>query len=140
MSFDIFIIKFKNKEVIPFKRAIFEDIFGRYVVQRGSFVPGFVRIVYPDQGGADIYIQDSDEIGSAMFNHCGGTQFFEDLYEFMRRAELALYWFDLPPCCAIPNEAMMADLSADFLETVHTPSVVHNGKEITEAFGRSGEG
>ena len=137
MSFDIFVIKFKDKKVVRFKRSIFEDIFGRYVIRRES---RFMRIAYPDDGGADIYVQDGEEIGSAMFNHCGGDMFFQDLYDFMERAELALYWADLAPCCAIPNKAMMADLSADFLESVHTPSIVHNGKEITEAIGRSGEG
>ena len=74
-----------------------------------------------------------------MFNHCGGDMFFQDLYEFIKRAGLALYWADLPPCCAIPNEAMMADLSTEFLKAVHAPSVVRNGKEIAEAIGRSGE-
>jgi hypothetical protein len=136
MSFDIFVIKFKNKEALRFKRASFEDIFGHHAIKREQ---GFMRIVYPDKGGADIYVQDGEEIGSVMFNHCGGEMFWQDLYEFMKRAELALYWFDLPPCCAIPSEAMMADLSFEFLESVHTPSVVHNGKEVTEAFGRSGE-
>ncbi len=134
MSFDIFLIKFENKEVIKFKRSIFEDIFGPYVAHRES---GFMRLVYSDQGGADIFIQDGDEIGGAMFNHCGGEAFWQGLYELMARAGVAVFWADLPPCCAIPNEAMLEELSADFLDTVKTPSVVSSGHEIVEAIGRS---
>jgi hypothetical protein len=135
MSFDIFVIKFSNKEVMMFKRSIFEDIFGPHVIQRDPVI----RIAYPDRSGAEIYVQDGDEIGSAMFNHCGGDMFFQDLYEFMKRGNLALYWADLPPCCAIPNEAMLADLSEAFLKSVHTPSIVHSGRDIVAAIGRSGE-
>jgi hypothetical protein len=47
MSFDIFVIKFKNKEALRFKRASFEDIFGHHAIKREQ---GFMRIVYPDKG------------------------------------------------------------------------------------------
>lgn len=133
MSFDIFVIKFQNKEVTKFKRSIFEGIFGPYVVYRQ---PRFMRVVYPDRSGADIFVQDGDEIGGAMFNHCGGEAFWQGLYELMTRVGAAVYWPDLPPRCVIPNEAMLADLSADFLNTVKMPRVVSSGREIVEEIKR----
>ena len=135
MSFDIFVQCFENGEPKAFKRSIFDDIFGPRVVRRKPVL----KIAYPDSGGADIYIADADEIESIMFNHCGGDAFFEDRYELLKRARAVVYWSDLPPNCAIPDKEVMAELSDDFIKSVKGPSVVHNGKGIVEAIGRSGE-
>jgi hypothetical protein len=138
MSFDIFVQKFRGAKPVSFQRSVFDEIFGQFIVDRQHH---FLRLRYPDQGGgAEVYIHDGPELDSMMFNHCGGDMFFRDLYELMKRARAVVHWADLPPNCVIPDEAMMKELPQDFIKAVKTPSVVHNGREIVEAIGRSGEG
>jgi hypothetical protein len=135
MSFDIFVQCFQNGKTSAFKRSVFDEIFGPHVIRRNPVL----KIAYADGGGAEIYIDDAAEIESIMFNHCGGDAFFEDLYELLKRARGVVYWSDLPPNCAIPDEEVMAELPDDFVKAVKGPSIVHNGKGIVEAIGRSGE-
>src|SRR5258708_810802 len=90
MSFDIFLTHFKNGEVTTFKRAVFDQLFGVFAV--GPREHRFMRVQFPDGGGADIYVDDEGDLAGMMFNHCGGDSFYDALYELIRQTGSVVFW------------------------------------------------
>jgi hypothetical protein len=88
MSFDIFVQCFRDGEMAMFKRTVFEEIFGPFVVSRE---PKFGHVRFLDGSVADIYLDDGDEQSSLMFNHCGGDAFFDALYQLTDRVKGVIY-------------------------------------------------
>src|SRR5579871_4521263 len=115
MSFDIFVQCFRNGDVAMFKRSVFEEIFGRFTVSRE---PNFALTKFPDGSGADIYVDDSDELDSIMFNHCDGDAFFDALYQLTDRIKGIIYWADEAPCSAITDAAVLEHLPEALVEGV----------------------
>jgi hypothetical protein len=96
-----------------------------------------MRLEYPDRGGADVYIDDGDDIMGPTFNYCGGDAFWQGVYELLKRTRSAIFWPALGPSCVVTDEATLAHLSADFLKSVGKPTIVHSGAEIADAISRS---
>lgn len=135
MSFDIFLQRFENGEVGTFKRAVVEEIFGPYAVDGAP--KGIMRVEYADRGGADVYIDDEEDLKGLMFNHCGGYTFFDALYQLTDRIKGVVYWPGIGPSSAITDAAVMQHLPADFLEACGPPALVHDRSGITDAIRRS---
>lgn len=134
MSFDIFVQCFRNHEVATFKRAVLEEIFGPYVVDRR---PSFMRAEFPDRGGgAEIYSDDEDDLDSVMFTHGGGDPLFDAIYRLVDRIKGVVYWADLPPCCAVTDAATLSHVPVDFIEGCGPAVVAKSGAEIIAAIQR----
>lgn len=134
MSFDIFVQCFRDGEAVTFKRAIFDEIFDRFAVTREA---KFMRVEFPDGGGADIYVDEGDALDSVMFNHCGGDAFFDALYQLADRVKGIIYWADEAPCSAITDAAVLEHLPEDLVEGVGPPALVRDRDGITDAIERS---
>jgi hypothetical protein len=134
MSFDIFVQCFRNGEMATFKRTVFEEIFGPFIVSRE---PKFARVQFSDGGGAEIYLDDSDEQSSLMFNHCGGDAFFDALYQLTDRIKGVIHWPGEGPSSVVTDAAVLAHLPADFVEGVGPPALVHDRDGITDAIQAS---
>lgn len=135
MSFDIFLQCFRDGGVAAFERAAFEKIFGPLAVERRNG-KGFVRIKFSD-GGAEIYIDDDDELTCIMFNHCGGDIFFDALYRLADAIKGLVYWPGVAPSSVITEAATLRHIPEEFVEGCGPPIVVKNGEEITEAIRNS---
>ena len=135
MSLDFFVDCFANGQPKAFKRSAFDSIFGEYVVER---TVGFSRLRYPDQaGGAEVYIDDADEIGCVMFNHCGGDLFWQGVYELVKAIDGVIWWANVDHISAVASVDVLKQLSAIFVDENANPAVIANGQELVEAIGRS---
>lgn len=135
MSFDIFVARFHDAESIAFKRASFEEVFGKFVAEKQI---NFLRLRYPNQGGgAEVYINDAEEIRSVMFNHCGGDEFWEGVYQFAKKIEGVIWWPNIDHISAVANADVLRHLPARFVDQDAHPTVIANGRELVEAIGRS---
>ena len=135
MSFDIFVARFQDAKPTQFKRACFEEVFGKFIVERETH---FVRLRYPNQGGgAEVYIDDADDIESVMFNHCGGDEFWEGVYQFAKRIDGVIWWPNIEHISAVASADLLRHLPARFVDQDAHPTVIANGHELVEAIGRS---
>jgi hypothetical protein len=132
MSFDIFLQCFRNGKSATFERAIFDESFPAYFVDRERY-PGLMRIEYSDGGGADIYVDDGDHVGGMMFNHCGGDAFFDALYELARQTGSVIFWPGVGRTSVIADPTMIRHLPADLIESCGEPVLVHDRVGIMEA-------
>jgi len=126
MSFDIFVMCFRNGDAATFERALFEEIFGR-----GAIDPQlpFTSVTYGD-GSAEIYGADeSEDIEHLMFNHCGGDTFYSALYELADRSGSVVIWPVIGRQIAVTSKAIIEHLPAD-VESLGPAYVVSNGQEL----------
>ena len=130
MSFDIFLAHFQNGEVTSFKRDVFDELFDAFVVGRRD--AGFMRVRFPD-GGADIYVDDTELLSGMMFNHCGGDEFFDALFELARRTSSVIFWPGIGRTSVIADPAVLSHLPADFIKSCGEPVLVHDRDGITDA-------
>ena len=129
MSFDIFLLCLRNGEAATFKRSVVAEIFGPHAY--GD--PDFSNVTFPDGGGSCLYVDDGDDIQCIMFNHCGGDDFFQALYDLADRTKSVIFWPDTRPSSAITDEATWAHLPQNFKEGSTGPAqLVHNGRELEE--------
>jgi hypothetical protein len=128
MSFDIFLQCFRAGEPASFKRALFEEIFGRHAVNPD---PPFTDITYAD-GGAAIHGAEVDDIQHMMFNHCGGDTFFAALHELADCTRSVILWPDEEPCLVAADPAAIENLPTDFTYGRDQVRIVHSGRELEE--------
>jgi hypothetical protein len=133
MSFDIFVARFRDAKPSAFKRASFEKVFGKFIAEQRT---DFVRLRYPN-GGAEVYVDDTDDIGSVMFNHCGGDAFWEGVYQFAKEIDGVIWWPNVDHISAIASADILQHLPAMFVDEEAHPTVIANGQELLDAIGRS---
>ena|SRR5579863_3815512 len=131
MSFDIFLAHFENGEVRTFKREIFDRLFGAFTV--GTPEPKFMRVRFPDGGGADIYVENKSDLSGMMFNHCGGDAFYDALYELIRQTGSVVFWPGVGRTSVIADPAVVEHLPANFIESCGQPVLVRDKNGITDA-------
>lgn len=132
MSFDIFLQSDRDGRSAPWKREIVEEIFGRYVVHREDDY-GFIRLEFPDGGGSEVYMGRDDDIKSMMFNHSGGHDFFEALYQLTDCIRGYLLWPADPPFFVITDPVTVTHVPSGMLEAGFVPLLVKSGAEIIAA-------
>jgi hypothetical protein len=130
MSFDIFLQCYRNGEPANFKRSVVEEIFGPHAY--GD--PDFSNVTFPDGSGSCMYVDDGDDMQCIMFNHCGGHDFFQALYELADRTKSVVLWPDDDrPATAVTDEATPGHLPAGFSGPVLGQArLVHSGRELEE--------
>ena len=164
MSFDIFLQCYRKGLPTSFKREVFEDMFLAHCDNRKEYRsdPKFMRVKYPDDSRADIYIGTVHEVRSLMlelgnvaeanalssdlgdprdildlmFNHCGGDMFFETMYKLADRTQSVIFWPNVPSLIVVTNEAVLKELEPDF-PGIDNPRIVHSGADIVEAIRNS---
>ena len=136
MSFDIFLQRFQNGEVATWQRSVVEEIFGSRVIDSGN-PHHFMRVEFPDGGGSDIYMSTDDDIDGMMFNHSGGADFFNALWELAHRIHGWVYWPAVGPSLVITDASTLAHLPADMVGAVGSPFIVKSGADIIAAIERS---
>ena len=134
MSFDIFIASYRDGQPRSFKRSVFEDIFGQFVSERGKH---FLRLQYPGRGGADVYIDDTEDIGIVMFNHCGGEAFWDGVFQLAERIQGVVWWPNVEHISTVTSKDVLRHLPAKFTDDEAHPTVVSSGRDIVDAIGRS---
>jgi hypothetical protein len=134
LSFDIHLQCFRNGKPATFKRALFEEIFGRGAVNLS--LP-LTDVRYPDGSGAQIYGADgADDISSLMFNHCGGATFYDRLYELAHRTRSAVLWPFGNPQSAVTDAKTIAGSPGLWEEPLGPAIVVTSGRELAEGIQR----
>ena len=128
MSFDIMLQRFHDGQSVTFSRKLVDEIFDPFVVHRD---PAFIRVRYPDQSGADIWLgADEEEISGIMFNHCGGEQFADAFFELLKRTGSVIYWPG--GGCVVADPDIGKELPSSMTEALGAPITVHSGREIFE--------
>jgi len=128
MSFAIYLQYFRNGETATFKRAVFEQIFGRHAIDLDSFPK---RVVYAD-GGAEIYVDADEDIDGVTFNRCGGDTFFAALLELADQTKSVVYWPDEGRQLAVTDPEILPHLPPE-LAALGPAFIVKSGKELEEA-------
>jgi hypothetical protein len=126
MAFDIFLACIRNGEPATFKRSVLEEIFGPHAY--GD--PDFSNVTFPDGSGSCIYVARDEDIEGMMFNHCGGDDFFQALYELADRTKSVIFWPDTRPSFAVTDEATLAHLPLDYKQKFGPAQLVHSGREL----------
>jgi hypothetical protein len=127
MSFDIFLICFRDGEAATFKRTLFEDIFRRDAVD--PRLP-LTRVTYRDGGVLEIDgAEEGDETENMAFSRFGGETFFAALHELVDRSGSVLVWPAAGRSIAVTRETTIAHLPEE-LKELGPPFVVANGSEL----------
>jgi len=135
MSFNLHLQCFCNQKPAPFDRAVFDEIFGPYIVERSA---GFVRIQYPNRGGgADTYVEDTPSLDHMMFSHWGGDMFLDGMYELIKRTKSVIYWPNVERMSAVTDHETLTHLPTWLTDEECHPIVAKNWREITDAIARS---
>jgi len=134
VSFDIFLQCFRNQELAGFDRAVFDEIFGPYIVERDET---FVRLCYPDRGCADIYVRDTPTIDSMMINHFGGEMFFEGLYELAQRTGSLIHWPSEEDASVVTDRETWTHIPTVFTNEDAHPTLASNWRQMVDAIERS---
>ena len=135
MSFDIFLQCYRDGEPATFKRSVLIEIFGPYAFGN----PRLSMVTFPDGSGSCVYVVDADDIQDMMFNHCGGNDFFQALYELADRTKSIIFWPDTRPSFAVTDEGTLAHLPRDFEQDFGPGQIVRNGRELQEYIFRKRE-
>ena len=128
MSFDIFLQCFRNGEPACFKRTVFEEIFLRDAIDPNELPSG---VTYAD-GGAEIYVEDKEEIDGVSFDHCGGDTFFAALLELADRTGAVVFWPTEGRQIAVTNPDVVGHLPAE-LAALGPAYIVKTGPELRDA-------
>jgi hypothetical protein len=138
MSFDIFIMCFRNGEPSTIKRETFEEIFLPFC-NRPDLVesdPEYMLVRFPDGSGSAIYSDKEPLMESLMFNHCGGEAVFEAMYQLAARTASVIYWPSEGPGTVITDEVTRKELPENFPDR-ETARIVHSGADIRKAIAES---
>lgn len=129
MSNDIFLICARKDGPATFKRALAEEI-----MNRGAINPRLplTDITYSD-GGAEVSIEEDEDIDGGGFGRFGGRTFYDRLWELADRTGSYLVWPDFPPCLAVTRPEFVAYIDEDTVEAHGPPYVVKSGKELEYA-------
>lgn len=92
--------------------------------------PGYLKVDYPDGGGADVYAGVDAEIAHIGFGHFGGDTFFEALYQLADRTKSVVYWPGRAPSSAITDPVMLQHVPKYWEDAVGPPQLVRNGVEL----------
>jgi hypothetical protein len=155
MSFDIFLQCFQRGEPATFDRKIFDEIFLPYCTHPALYRsdPGDMTVEFPDGSGGQIYpgseigdptddsmkahvASDQSKIQCVMFNHCGGTQFFQAMYELANRTSAVIFWPSVRPSTVVTKEAVLKELPDDFPKLADA-KIVRSGADIVKAIEES---
>jgi hypothetical protein len=129
MSFDIFLVCFKNQELATFPRALVEEIFGRHAI--GPQFP-LTDLDYTDGGGA-IYGAEEDSVDGLMFNHCGGPTFYNAMLELADRTGSVIQWLAEGTSLVATRSEVMDHLPSGYLDDFGPACIVTTHEELTKA-------
>lgn len=133
MSFDLFVMCFRDGKKATFKREVFEEVFGRNAVDP-DLSSGYVK--YPDGGGGEIYSRSGDEIGHIMLTHFGGDMMFAAIHELADRTGSAIIWPDTRPSLAVTNAFVVADIPEDCAESIGPAYVAKDHRALMDYIAR----
>jgi hypothetical protein len=127
VSLDLFVDRFENGQSIGASTDEFERVFGPFEVERDETC-SFRRLRFNDRGEADAYISGA---GAFMFNHFGGEEFFERLFEFLAETGSVAYWPGADCAAAVASSMSLSQLPADMRRSLR-PAVVHSHSELMQ--------
>lgn len=134
MAFDIFLQCYRNGEPATFKRSVVDEIFAPYAF--GD--PELTMVTFPDGSGSCLYLDQGDDIQGMMFNHCGGDEFFEALYQLAARTKSVILWPEAGPASSvITDPETWKHLPEFWHDGSGPPRVVKSGLEVQDCiFGK----
>lgn len=116
---------FRDGELVPYDRAIFDEIFGPWVFAREE---NLLEVSFADGSGGAVYVDDTPEIGSIAVNRGGGEAFTAALFELMKRTGSLLHWPG--GGCLVTDPSLVNCLPQDWVEHLGTPIVISQPSEI----------
>lgn len=123
MSFDLFVSRFVESEVVPFPRAWIIAEFGSHVAEAGK---GFLELRFPDGGETCLYLGDGDDVESLCINRrCGSLELETGILNLLRRSTIVVYGPDTP--IVVARIETRGHLPADMIEMLGEPAVADDG-------------
>ena len=132
MSLEILLQCFRNGEPVTFKRALYEEIFGRNAI---DFRLPLTGVNYADKGGAEIYGAD---VQNLMFGHFGGKTSFNALYELARQTKSVVLTVTEGHRIAVTDQETIADLPWGFADGLSSPVIVSSGRDLAACLYSAG--
>jgi hypothetical protein len=129
VSLEIFVVFFSDQEPATVPRTIIETAFGPFVVR---VEPGLMQLSFPDDGEADVFVDDAAEVGGMMISGPPpNPEFWESLFDILRQTRSALFW--PPGQLVVANPGAIEHLPPDMVESMGEPIVVSAPSEILQA-------
>jgi len=126
MSYDLWISRFEDGEVVPFPRQWVLDEFGPYVLEAGE---GFLNLRFPGGGEPCLYLGDGAEVDSLRINWPYGSPELESgILRLLRRSTMVIYGPDTP--IVVGRGDTRSHLPGDMVETLGEPIVVGEGSSV----------
>ena len=128
MSFDIFVLCFKDKKPAHYPRSLAEDIF-----RRGALAPSndLTDIRYAD-GCAEVGAEEVGEIDHLVLERFKGRTALERLLEFADKTNALIAWPSDETSLAVTRSDVIDQIPDDFTEDGDTIAVVSNVDEFIE--------
>ncbi len=137
MSFDVFLVAFRDQEKVPADVVAARAVIDRY--QYSCTPPGdsYIRIEIDEEQElamiASGLLNEKEEFDGAMVMLGGMTDENMDfIYMFSKAAQCVLFPASSPPCVIVPSRDLVKHLPLDQLEEF-TVVPVENGTELMEA-------
>jgi len=129
MSASIYVSCFRNREVGRFRREILERALEGCTDR--SF-PDAWKIDDEYGHGGTVYVEDGPEIRGFSVNRPPGADhsFWPALIEVLKQTTCVLYW--LGKGCVVADKSVIPHISAEFDETMGTPTVTTEIDKIFE--------
>ena len=130
MSAEIFLYRFRDGEPATIERSLVDEIFGSGV---GKYEENFIQINYSNMDGGDISLLGENKEGIAV-SHCGGSRFFQAMWELADRTQSIIFWPDDPPGLVVTNNETLKHVPEDFIDGFRSAKIVRNGLELSDYY------
>ena len=138
MSFEVYVQCFKGGAPSGIARERVRSAFGQVVTQSE---PWLWSVRYDDTNGCDIAVSAPDDDDSLVHHlcvsrPCSDRRLFDSLAAVLKLGAVVLY-FPGGPSPLVADEAVVADLPPDMVESLGTPVCVGSGDEIIRHIDQS---
>jgi hypothetical protein len=134
MSFEAFVLIYKNGEPACVSRRQVYEAFGSFIKEGGAFD---WHLYYGEADNCDVMLKshDGDKSllrGFTVLRPCGDLRFWDSMAAILKMGNIVLFF---PASCRplVAHAGVAQHLPADMVETLGEPKLVANGKQILDA-------
>jgi hypothetical protein len=137
MSWNLYIIPFRNGKLSSFDRSLIHEIFGSDgVIARDGKIE---YISYANGESAEVYGTGAQTIERGMsFSRIRGERVGEGIWRLADRTGALIIWPDVPPRphCAATNADIIPHVPPEVIEGMGPVKIVKSGKELSDYISR----
>lgn len=129
MSFDVFVVCYRNGEAASFPRRIVEEIFDKYINHKedSCWSPEF-----SDRGGCNVFIAALPEVEHFSVTHAvASPELWDCLFQVLRQTGSFLFWAGGQ--AVVAERSVLDHLDEGLLKLFGPGIVVNCGKDICDA-------